>query len=121
MSELVVTSTLDTILALQMTVARAGEGKCEPPRLGWWQTDLIDAGGADLFARLLPRTHARASLEGACEAGRRTDVPARHHMAEPARVRSFFFFGFEAPGRMAEGRVRAGAEADERAQPRGAR
>ncbi|WP_395830945.1 hypothetical protein [Archangium violaceum] len=42
-------STLDTILALQLTVAWAGEGRCEPARLGWWQTDLVDeAGGGDL-------------------------------------------------------------------------
>lgn len=33
---------LDRILALQFTVAWAGEGRCQPKRLGWWETDLID-------------------------------------------------------------------------------
>jgi len=44
---------LDTILALQMTVAWAGEGLCDPKRLNWWRTDLVDElGGGDLFQRL---------------------------------------------------------------------
>jgi hypothetical protein len=34
---------LGVILALQFTIAWAGEGRCVPPRLGWWQTDLVDA------------------------------------------------------------------------------
>ena len=55
---------LDEILALQITVAWAGEGTCAPPRLGWWRTDLVDpAGGGDLLARLLPNTHAWAVFE----------------------------------------------------------
>jgi hypothetical protein len=87
---------LDRILALQLTVAWAGEGLCEPRRLGWWDTDLIDeAGGGDLIARLAPRTHAWASLELAREAARRTDARARAKMAHPDRVRSLFFLGFE--------------------------
>jgi hypothetical protein len=45
---------LDSILAMQLTVAWAGEGRCSPARPGWWDTDLIDeAGGGDFFARLL--------------------------------------------------------------------
>jgi hypothetical protein len=69
--------TLDEILAFQFVVAWAGEGRCEPKRLGWWDTDLIDpAGGGDLLARLLPRTHAWASLEAVREAARRTDAKA---------------------------------------------
>ena len=47
---------LDAILALQLTVAWAGEGLSDPKRLDWWRTDLVDAlGGGDLFARLLPK------------------------------------------------------------------
>ena len=43
---------LDKILALQIMVAWAGEGACEPKRLDWWRTDLIDEyGGGDLFTR----------------------------------------------------------------------
>jgi hypothetical protein len=54
MSILVPASVLDDILAVQLTMAWAGEGRCDPARLGWWQTDLIDeAGGVvDLFVRL---------------------------------------------------------------------
>jgi hypothetical protein len=60
---------LDEILALQITAAWAGEGACVPPRLGWWRTDLVDpAGGGDLLARLLPKTHAWASIEAVREA-----------------------------------------------------
>ncbi len=49
---------LDAILALQLTVAWAGEGLADPKRLDWWRTDLVDPmGGGDLFARLFPKTH----------------------------------------------------------------
>lgn len=34
---------LDAVLAVQLTVAWAGEGRCEPKRLGWWDTDVLDA------------------------------------------------------------------------------
>ncbi|MDI1434926.1 BREX-6 system BrxE protein [Polyangium sorediatum] len=87
---------LDQILALQFTVAWAGEGLCEPRRLGWWETDLVDeAGGGDLFARLTPRTRAWASLEAVREAARRVDAKARGKLADPDSVRSLFFLGFE--------------------------
>jgi hypothetical protein len=89
-------STLDQILALQLTIAWAGEGRCEPRRLGWWDTDLVDeAGGGDLFARLLPRTAPWASLEAVREAARRTDAKARSRMGNPDAVRSLFFLGFD--------------------------
>jgi hypothetical protein len=41
--QLVVTRTLETILALRLTVAWASDGRCEPSRLDWWQSNLIDA------------------------------------------------------------------------------
>jgi len=76
------TAALDEILALQLTIAWAGEGLCQPKRLDWWRTDLIDdAGGGDLFARLLPRTKAWASLEAARIAAARADRAAREQMA----------------------------------------
>ena len=57
-------ATIDKILTLQIMVAWAGEGGCEPKRLDWWRTDLIDEyGGGDLLQRLLPKTHLWASLE----------------------------------------------------------
>jgi len=89
-------SALDAILAVQFLVAWAGEGRCDPTRLGWWESDLVDeAGGGDLFARLTPRTAAWASLEAAREAARRTDAKARAKMADPDKMRSIFFLGFE--------------------------
>lgn len=89
-------SALDTILALQLVVAWAGEGRCSPRRLGWWETDLIDdAGGGDFLARLLPQTHAWASLQAVREAARRTDAKARAKMANPDMMRTLFFLGFE--------------------------
>lgn len=89
-------SHLDAILAIQLAVAWAGEGRCSPRRLGWWETDLIDeAGGGDLLARLLPQTHAWASLEAVREAGRRVDAKARGKMADPDKMRTLFFLGFE--------------------------
>jgi hypothetical protein len=38
---------LDAILAMQLTIVWAGEGRSTPKRLGWWDTDLIseDGGG----------------------------------------------------------------------------
>ncbi len=92
---------LDAILATQLTVAWAGEGRCSPSRLGWWDTDLIDeAGGGDFFARLFPQTHAWASLEAVREAARRTDAKARGRMADPDKMRTIFFLGFEVDERL---------------------
>lgn len=103
MSSPIPASTLDEILAIQLTVAWAGEGRCEPPRLGWWQTDLVDqAGGGDLLERLLPRTHAWASLEAVREAARRADAEARRKHADPDRLRTLFHLGFELDERLDE-------------------
>jgi len=86
---------LDAVLAVQLIVAWAGEARCEPKRLGWWDTDVIDpAGGGDLMSRLLPRTHAWASLEAAREAARRVDAKARGRMGDPDKLRTLFFLGF---------------------------
>ncbi len=94
---------LDTILALQITVAWAGEGLAEPPRLNWWGTDLVDeAGGGDFFARLLPRTHLWAALEAVRKAAILTDAEARRRMAEPDAVRTLFFWGFDLDEMLAE-------------------
>lgn len=96
-------STLDRILTLQIAIAWAGEGRCEPRRLGWWQTDVVDpVGGGDLFARLLPRTHAWASLEAAREAARQTDAKARNATARPAELRTLFHLGPELDERLRE-------------------
>jgi hypothetical protein len=96
-------SALDAILALQLTIAWAGEGRCLPQRLGWWETDLIDeAGGGDYFARLLPQTHAWAALEAVREAARRVDERARTKMAMSDTLRTLFFLGFEVDEQVAD-------------------
>jgi hypothetical protein len=94
---------LDQILALQLTVAWAGEGHCQPPRLGWWRTDIVDPmGGGDLLARLLPKTHLWASLEAARAAALTVDRAARANMADPERLRTLFYMGFELDEQLAE-------------------
>lgn len=86
---------LDHILGLQITVAWAGEAGGEPPRLGWWKTDLVDeAAGGDLFRRLLPRTAAWAGLQSVREAAIRKDGELRRKLADPDRARTLFHFGF---------------------------
>ncbi|MEH2002805.1 MAG: BREX-6 system BrxE protein [Nostoc sp.] len=87
--------TLDKILALQIIVAWAGEGACEPKRLDWWRTDLIDEnGGGDLFQRLFPKTYLWASLEAVRQAAIHKDRGRRMDMAKPDAVRTLFFWGF---------------------------
>lgn len=87
-------NTADRILAVQLTVAWAGETS-EPPRLGWWKTDLVDPdAGGDLLRRLLPRTHRWAGLELAREAARRIDQKARSQMADRDKALTLFHLGF---------------------------
>jgi hypothetical protein len=87
---------LDEILSLQLLIAWAGEGKTDPPRLGWWRTSLVDEfGGEDLFARLMPRTWKWAVLEAARTAARITDAESRSHAADGDQLVSLFHFGFE--------------------------
>jgi len=94
---------LDEILAFQFTVAWSGEANCEPKRLGWWRTDLVDTGGGgDLLRRLLPRTHRWASLEAVREVARRTDAGARAGMPDPDALRTLFHLGFELNERLDE-------------------
>ena len=96
-------ATIDKILTLQIMVAWAGEGGCEPKRLDWWRTDLIDEyGGGDLLQRLLPKTHLWASLEAVRLATIQVDRRKRQEMAQPDTVRSLFFWGFEIDEKLAE-------------------
>jgi hypothetical protein len=86
---------LDELLALQLTAAWAGEAAGEVPRLGWWKTDLVDPqGGGDLFARLVPRTAAWASLSLVRAAARRIDALARQTLARADDVWTPFHLGF---------------------------
>jgi hypothetical protein len=87
---------LDTLLALQLTVAWAGEALSKPPRLGWWRTDLVDvAGGGSLFQDLFPRTHRWASLEAVRQAATDIDRRARRQVAQQETVRTLFYWGFQ--------------------------
>jgi len=86
---------LDEILAIQLTVAWAGEARTEPPRLGWWQTALNDdLGGRDLLRRLAPRTHAWATLEATRQAARKVDAALRAEAADADLLVSLFRLGF---------------------------
>lgn len=94
---------LDEILALQLAVAWAGEGRSQPRRLGWWQTDLLDPeGGGDLLARLLPRTHAWAALEAVREAARRVDERALRRSGTPDRFVTLYQLGFDLNEQLSE-------------------
>lgn len=87
---------LDQILALQFSVAWAGESGGQPCRLGWWQSDLIDADtGGDLFARLLPRTHEWAGLALARRCAVRVEATGREHLSGKDRAQTLFHLGFE--------------------------
>lgn len=89
--------TLDTILAYQLAIAWAGEALCEPARLGWWRTDIVDeAGGGDLLKRLLPQTAQWAGLEAVRQAAIQTDNRLRQQQVNEAdQIRTLFFWGFE--------------------------
>lgn len=92
---------LDAILALQCTVAWAGESAGE--RLGWWKTDLVDReGGHDLFARLVPRTAEWASLGLVRMAARRHDDAARAKLADRDDLWTLFHFGFAIDEQLAD-------------------
>ena len=87
---------VDTVLALQFQVARAGEALCQPARLGWWQSDLVDAeGGGHLLSRLVPRTHQWAVLECVRRVATFADAKARQQLPDPDSLRTLFFWGFE--------------------------
>src|SRR4051812_32057643 len=87
---------LDEILALQLSVAWAGEAAGDPPRLGWWKTDLLDReGGGDLFARLAPRTARWAALALLRAAARKIDELAREKVGRGESVWTPFHFGFD--------------------------
>jgi len=94
---------LDAILALQLTVAWAGEKNARPPRLGWWRTDILDEAGArDLLSRLTPRTQEWAALEAVREAARRVDERTRLRSAAADRAITIFHLGFDLDEQLGE-------------------
>lgn len=87
---------LDRVLTLQLAIGWAGDGKSDPPRLGWWRTALSDEfGGEDLFKRLTPRTWSWVLLEAARAAARKVDAEARAQAADADHLVSLFRLGFE--------------------------
>lgn len=108
---------LDAILAIQLTVAWAGETISGEERLGWWRSELTDPdAGGDFLARLLPRTHAWAALIAVRESARRVDEAARRRAGRPDAFWSLFHFGFahdeRLEGRLTEHRQAGTAPAD---------
>ncbi|MCU0565458.1 MAG: BREX-6 system BrxE protein [Oculatellaceae cyanobacterium Prado106] len=96
-------SAIDLILALQITVAWAGEGLCDPQRLDWWRTDVVDEdGGRDLFQRLFPKTFQWTSLEAVRQVAVQRDRQLRLDMAQSDQVRTLFFLGFELDEQLAD-------------------
>ena len=94
---------LDIVLMLQCLVGWAGEGLTDPPRLNWWSTQLLDEwGGEDLFKRLLPRTFEWALLEATRKVAIQADRRKRTSLAQPDRVCTVFFWGFEIDEKLEE-------------------
>lgn len=94
---------IDEILALQLTVAWAGEAAGEPARLGWWKSDLVDPeGGGDLFTRLVPRTAPWASLILVRGVARRVDAALREKVAGGDAMWTLFHFGFAIDEQLAD-------------------
>jgi hypothetical protein len=89
------TSILDSILALQLIVAWAGEGG-DTGRLNWWGCSLADAAdGGDFFGRAVPTTAAWAGLACARKAAQFVDERLRRSQLDrPDNVRTIFFLGF---------------------------
>ena len=87
--------TLDTILALQITVAWAGEqGDNEKEKMGWWKTTLIDSdAGIDVFGSIAPHTKLWLCCKAAREVARRTEETLRKKSNEPEKVYSLFHLG----------------------------
>lgn len=88
-------ATLDTLLALQITVAWAGEqGDSKKERMGWWETMLLDAkAGVDVFRTIAPRTKLWLCCKAVREVARRTEETLRKKSSEPEKVYSLFHLG----------------------------
>ena len=89
-------SVLDAVLASQITVAWAGEGSGDVPRLGWWSCGLTDRdGGGDFFERSTPATAQWAQLDAVRRAAMIVDQRIRRtHMAAHAHVRTIYHLGY---------------------------
>jgi hypothetical protein len=91
---------LDEVLALQLSIAWAGEANTEPKRMGWWRTGMCDEfGGEDLLKRLTPRTWEWAVLESARAAATKVDDRARNRAEDPDNLITLYRLGGAAIGR----------------------
>ena len=112
-------STLDHILTAQLIVAWAGESG-DPPRLGWWRSDLTsEFGGEDLFRRLLPHTWPWATLQAAREVARYHDTKMRQQASHADHVITLFALGWELDEHLDErlAKLKRGAAAPRQALP----
>jgi hypothetical protein len=81
---------LDRVLAIQFTVAWAGERE----HLGWWDMEMSDPeGGGCFLKRMFPRTGRWLALQCPREAARQIDARTRRRMAEPDAVVTLFHLG----------------------------
>lgn len=88
-------ATLDQILCAQLIVAWAGE-RGDPPRLGWWRSDLSsEFGGEDLFRRLLPHTWPWATLQATREVARHHDARHRQRASNPDLLVTLYAVGWD--------------------------
>jgi hypothetical protein len=86
---------LDQILTAQLIVAWAGE-RGDPPRLGWWRSDLSsEFGGEDLFRRLLPHTWPWATLQATREVARHHDANLRAQASNPDHLVTLYALGWD--------------------------
>lgn len=93
---------LDDVLTIQLAVAWAGETG-DPPRLGWWRSDMVsEYGGEDLFRRLLPNTWRWAVLQAAREAARRADAESRREAHDADAVLTLYGLGVDVDRKLDE-------------------
>lgn len=97
-------SVLDAVLALQITVAWAGESGSDGNRLGWWNGGLTDdLAGGDFFSRTTPATAGWAMLDACRRSAIMVDRrQRREHLASPDQVRTIFHLGYALDEALAE-------------------
>ena len=89
------TKNLDRILAVQISVAWAGEGG-EEPRLNWWDTEVMsEFGGYDNLKELIPGSAEWLGLKTIREAARRTDREYRNRDSNPDKLCTLYHLGYE--------------------------
>ena len=89
------TENLDRILAVQISIAWAGEGG-EEPRLNWWDTEVMsEFGGYDNLKELVPGSAEWLGLKTIREAAKRTDEEYRNRASNPDELSTLYHLGYE--------------------------